>query len=286
MDRRSFIAMSAAAGVGVYLWSPWRKTALREVDYPRWCVEEGSRRFSELPFTSLKNQSAASLAAILTPAVAEIDTRAGSSADAGPLLVAFSDFLFQRFVQDSPERYRAWRGANGYIPRTMTELTRNRHAMPESFSTMVGRPLGDNPSFEASFDAIFRPALDYSNGLNRPARIAIGKGGLAMLFRPLPADGDPERPPVAGSIPSDLWRGMSAANATSWWTPPVSLSTRDQKPKPDSVAEVGLIIEYADGRRFPTQSRWLFSRSASRWFIDVWTTCNFPLGLGLSSLDF
>lgn len=288
MDRRSFIAIAASSGVGVYLWKPWQQEEdLRVTDYPKWCINEGQRRYATLNYTALKGQSAESLTRLLSPRVAETQSEPGApESDAAPLMASLAEFLYFRFCQTSPAAYRAWRTQQGYLPRTMEDLTRNPHAMPEAFATMVGRPLGEHAKFEESFDAIFAPALDYSKGLNRPARIAAGDGGLAILFRSMPPDGDPERPRVSGTIPADLWRGLSAANATSWWSPPVSLASRDHRPAPDAIAEVGLIIEYADQSRYPTQSRWLYAASVRRWFIDVWTISNFPLGLGLSSADY
>lgn len=304
IDKRLVTATIITLGVGLYLWRPWHVPSDREKDYPRYCLEVGQSRYKALELEPLRSHTLESLKQSFKPDSSEVSYTSRVDADVAGLMHDVAEFVYFRFVQPSPAEYRAWRDRCGYVPRAMAELTRNPHGMPAAFLAAVGRPLGDAPAFAASFDAMFAPALDYGGGLNRPAKVATRGPGLCVLLMPPPTTSpttsattsDTLRPRVHGTIEADFWRGMSATNATSWWTLPPSVLASTVEPgaagpgpdavAPDAVAEVGIVIEYADGSRYPVQTRWLHSATARKWYIDKWTLNNFPDGLALSTEDF
>jgi hypothetical protein len=288
--RRNAIYIAGAIALAVGGLVAWQHHVQRQsvVSYARQTAEDGAMAFARVAMSPLTSFSdPADLSVNLAQ---RMDTRSTgppedvANADTRSLHRAVADFLYYRFLQDSPARYREWREQHGYRARTIDEMIA-REDLDYTYTLFTGRKLPPDITPQQAFDKLWGPSLEYGSGFNRPVSVAVDRRGLTTVLGWWTSSNQ-ERVSVEGELSRHLWRGGTAANMRSWWKPRLDaqeLITRDTRVM---FAEVGLLVEYADGTRRPMVMSYARDPQLSEWLLLHVTAYNFPSGSPLSPLEY
>jgi hypothetical protein len=288
--RRNAIYIAGAIALLIGVLVAWQHRVQRQsvISYTRQTAEDGARAFATISMSPLRSFSdPADLGVKLAERmdVRPIGTPEGITDSATlSLHQAVADFLFHRFLQDSPARYREWREQHGYRAKSVEEMIA-RADLEYTYRLFTGGDLPPDITHEQAFDRLWAPSLEYGSGFNRPVAVAADRRGLSTVLGWWTSSNQ-ERVSVEGELSRHLWRGGTAANMRNWWKPRFDAQELIKRDGRVLFAEVGLVVEYADGTRRPMVMNYARDPQHSEWVLLHVTAYNFPSGSPLSPLEY
>ena len=194
--------------------------------------------------------------------------------DATALLDAVEEFLYYRFVQTSVSDYKAWRRSTGHELKSLDELL-DPWFIDEVHVLYFDEPMPSSADVESLFDRFWPAGLSYRSGANRPVAIASTKTGLQAVFGTLTPGNPRSRALLEGDLGAALWHGRTSFTFRRWWQQPHDTDSLIKRFGEANYADVGIIIEYADGSRRPFVLTMLWYPDERRWEVEHINAYNF-----------
>lgn len=236
-------------------------------------MHEAKASFAQLtvlPFDQVA--SASQLRTLLAQARFDVDPGAvGGSKDA--LLDTAADFLYARFSISALDAYCAWREKNGYVRIPLDELKTSMlaHYIYKDFAGKdLPADIDEKTAFQLTWDAV----LGYRDGSQRPIGLVRDPAGLAGVCGTLDA-GHIQRKVLSGELPETVWRGAANATYINWWRSPTPLRAGTKKWGKVGYCDLGIAVEFADGRRVPLVTTFIWNPETSRWYVEYLCAYNF-----------
>lgn len=176
-----------------------------------------------------------------------------------------ADFIFYRFGQPSLEEYKSWRRSLGY------ELAPSRRLIdvfriPRDYEDLFDEPYPGGDRFEEVFDRFVQLGATVNGDQGKIVGCCADLDSMAVSFGYETSLGERELPWFTDGLGKYLWHGKSAGSWTNWWTPDEG-EYQDvlQQQKALRLAEVGVIVQYASGKRLPLHISFYFYPPMGRW---------------------
>jgi hypothetical protein len=255
----------ALLAVGVAAWrvAPSPKDADITAERLRERGSEAYRQVDLIPLTALGSREE------VRQAVTAVDFIDGELATANQrtiLLGEAADFLYYRYAQSSVETYKAWRLGEGYRWRPL-EVMLDPWYVDRGYKVYFDEEPPPELDLEAAFDRFWSAALDYGDGANRVVALPGEAKGLLCRFSRV-TRAKPTAEPVGGEIPFELWYGGVAMTMRAWFEPPRAKSDVLAINGETLAAEIGLVLEFADGRRRPLFLTYYWDPAGRRWWLE------------------
>jgi len=221
--------------------------------------------YAEVPTVALSQASPEMLAA----GWGDADVRGSlkdQRASTAALLQDAAEFVRLRFIARDFDAYVAWRTGHGFRWKTLDSLEKTWTVVSD-YPAVFGVPAprdADIPRFMRDYWSI---ALDRTGGMNNPARIATHSPGVVVRLAHATSR-NAARSLLDGSLGTTLWHGPSSATMRSWFVPPTSRQKLIAEHGGVDAAEIGLILEFADGSRRPLQLGYFFDPVPSKWMLE------------------
>ncbi|MCA9289037.1 MAG: hypothetical protein KDA05_10660 [Phycisphaerales bacterium] len=230
--------------------------------------------FSVRPLAELA--SAEEVAAVLAHATQQtpLPEGAGSRDD---LLAHVAAFLYQRFINDDPAAYRAWREASGYGMVPWDEMV-EFWGVDADYARHFGEPPAGIAAAEA-FDRMWSADAEAgARNVGRPIAIVddpraiVVRGGRFSRLEPGKAfidTGSLER-----GIPAALWQGAGVIGFSRWYGSRERDGTLNQvalmrTTGPIAYGDVAMVLEFPDGTRVPVLVGCCWDPEHALWSIET-----------------
>ena len=219
-------------------------------------LERGAARYAIMTTAPLER---AAVAAALSGAPVS-GTVALSAEQQSALCELVSDFILHRFATD-PGDYRSWLASIGADFLSVEQVAPDGTEDP-ALTLMLEDP---NVVSSVTAEELFSIVLDRSTyvggGVNRPVAIAAEPAGVCIATQ-LASDHSPPR--LGCELQTELWYGPVAYRCRQWWT---TLPNSFEPNISDVVADVGVVLEFRDGSRYPVTIRCLYHAPERRWHL-------------------
>lgn len=202
---------------------------------------------------------------LLALAPVEVQKSSRPSPDLEGLRAEAREVLRLRFGTHDPDEYIQWRQSRGYKLKPLEELDRLWDVSVQ-YQEMSGSPLSKGTPLPEVFRFFHKNLLEYRGLTNRLTAVPAEAGGVGIVTGTM-TPADPRRNALySGTLGPEVWYGQISATHRSIWTPPrrsvEMLAAGENVP----FADVGIVLEFADGSRRPI---WMtFIRDGSQWYIE------------------
>jgi len=211
-------------------------------------VQDGSAAFRKMEMFPLADASVDDIRAALD--VGSVKYAGGMSAiDVAAVRDEAATFLYKRFVRSDLDEYISWRESKGCKLRDEQDIRANERAFTD-YSTIIGRPIPSTPTVKSIFAAYWTATLAWGGGLNRPAAIARTAAGSSITIGDS-KDSYYPRLFLEGELGNRLWYGPDSAAMRSWFSPRTQPKDVVKRYGKVGIAEVGIVMQWADGSRRP-----------------------------------
>ena len=187
-----------------------------------------------------------------------------------------AEFIYYRFMQGSPEAYRAWRLSTGYRMKDAEAL--RREGVAADYEHWLGEPYpGDERVLEV-FDGLWAATLRAKDERSRPVGIAQDSAGVEVALGVMDRAWECPMPTLSGELPEGAWQGLRSAQlGRDWWRDPNdgirgALQQRASVP----VAVVGVIVDMKTGDRYPFTFTY-YRDATGKWWLWRVNVLNSPL---------
>lgn len=206
---------------------------------------------------------------------------AATDGHADALCELAAEFVYWRFVNDDPVKYRAWRASRSERFRPKEELTQRLY-IPSDYESVYQEPF---PGFEPAFDRMFTDSTRRGDGKNTPVGICLGPRGIRIAAARINPNIDEWPVPLGDESDREYWFGIFNGAMRNWFTSPTAF--RDLYTRGDELlgATVATVMSFADGSRRPVMLFLYFDPAIGAWSIDKVATYNTPMD-GISILEF
>lgn len=275
------IAVIIAALLG---WVAWRRTdpapaeaVSREFDRnAAELFDRGQREYTTIAMRSMRELTDVAGARAALDSVVFLSEPA-PPASKSALLDDVAAFLRLRFAAPSFDEYCAWRRASGKELISVGELV-STWCVDDRCPDELGTPYEVSASSEELFRQFWDAAPKWKNGGAWPTKIAAEGKGFVIACGPFSSDAPTNRPSVGGEMPREVWIGNIGGTSQPWWQTPGGKNGRlPDRFRSTQCAEVGMVMEYADGSRRPMVLTFLWDPVLNVWTLQWINLYNYPL---------
>ena len=180
------------------------------------------------------------------------------------LRTVMAQFVHYRLIDPDLDRYLAWRHARGDEVKPKGEI----YLLAEDYEEFFKEPMPPNMSSEQAFRRFYQHMESIQDPANTP--IAISADPDAHFFHTWwehPHIG-PQFITLESALGNDFWIGNRSAGAGTWlWG---SLDNHRFYRSTNTVLKAmgGVIVEYADGDRYPLVLNLHWDPNSAQWMID------------------
>lgn len=281
MDRNRWAALALLATTIAAVWlavvrtnpGPSEERARKRDQEAKALRSKGQSEYATIkvmPFAELQSVEEARelLGAMAFPAAAP--PGAGSKDE---LLAAVAEFVYYRYGQGDVGVYKQWRRASGYQFQALGVM-KDVFSMDLNYEEVLHEPMPEDRGTEFVFDRLWAAALDAPQRSTRPVAMAAAGKGLTTAYGELTLETQAEPRPLAGEMSADLWRGGGGGGSPNWWIAPVPRVQLLREYKTIVYAEVGIVLEFAEGARHPVVLTYLWDPSWRRWRLEFYVQYN------------
>jgi hypothetical protein len=191
------------------------------------------------------------------------------------VLDSAAEFLWYYYGSRSADEYIDWRRRDGYTLLGINDAPNGIYAWNFLFD-------GPTPDDDAEvFRRVWTAVHEYGDGANQAVAISNNDDGLVLLFKvvnelddglPFPSDA-PKRgkQSITGA---EQWVGGIAGGANNWWRAPVPFDQVMEQDGQVTVATLGAILEFKNGRRRPISITWFFDPRSGSWRLHAISESN------------
>jgi len=180
------------------------------------------------------------------------------------LRTVMAQFVHYRLIDPDLDRYLAWRHARGDVVKPKNEI----YLLAEDYEELFKEPMPPNMSSEQVFRLFYQHFETIQDPANTP--IAISADPDAQFFHTWwehPHIG-PHFITVDNELGTDFWIGNRAARSGTWiWG---ALDDHKFYRSTNTVLKAmsGVIVQYADGDRYPLVLQLHWDPNSAQWMID------------------
>lgn len=273
-------AVVAAATASVVALATWRSGIMAR---PQQSPGELARaEYDRRSMTPLRRLQRADFVGLLSKG--ELPAGGTEGIDFPGLLDEAGDFLYYRLAQDDPAVYVAWRSEHGYrfLPFDAFAKENNLDAMHKE---ALGSPLPADATMESVYPQFWKVGSTLFGDVSKFEAIATDPAGTAVCIGKMPLSSMRNRPRLRGTM-GDLWYGDSSATMRSWFQPPTSVKDMADPSSQVTVAEVAVLLEFANGDRRPFVMTYARDSTHQRWVLEFICQYNIPSNGMLSALEY
>ena len=195
------------------------------------------------------------------------------------------EFLDAGVVRRDIEAYTAWRRSRGYTFRTMDDMDKSWWVRKD-WERDLGEPCPDDLDTPTAFERHWSAWADRAPEGSVPVAIAQTPEGLECAVGFVTSLDGESRPQLLGALGQAGWTGAQGGTARTWWTHPRNASNLLVSHRRILCAEVGMILEYANGSRFPLATTWVHDPEEHGWRLEHVCVYNWDTDRPVRSMEY
>ncbi len=186
------------------------------------------------------------------------------------LRTVMAQFVHYRLLDPDLDRYIAWRHGRGDVVKPKGEI----YLLAEDYESLFNEPMPLNMSSEQVFRRFYEHMESIQDKANTP--IAISEDPDAQFFHMWwehPHIG-PAFVTVDNALGNDFWIGNRSAGSGTWIWGALDDHKFYLSTNPVLKAMAGVIVQYADGDRYPLVLNLHWDPNSAQWMIDGISAAN------------
>lgn len=188
------------------------------------------------------------------------------------------EFLSLYCLNGSAELYSQWRSAQGYRLRSRSEIDADGWTIDDSHDFVMtfsdGNQLAStaSASIDNEFAFFWNVSRQIGAGANAPRKICADARGCTATISLVPQSARAQLS-LNGGLDATQWYGGISTGGRRWWKRNQELAPGNQ---PVHKAEVGILLEFANGSRRPLFLSATCIHPPDGWVLDGARVANYP----------
>lgn len=237
-------------------------------------VEQGQREYRKIPMAAVASLADVGAVRKVLDAVDYSNAPPAGAGTREAVLDGAAEFLFYRYVANSPDEYMKWRRERGYTLIDLKTL-HDVFLVKDIIQYMTGEPVPEGATSDEVFRESLRLILETEGGRHRAKGIANVSKGLVCVFGEISML-DRERSPIRGEMSWELWRGGMGTGGTTpnWWRSKNDLEDLFKRHKKVAFADLAIVMEYQSGLRVPIALTYMWDPELKSWRLTYFNSHN------------